>query len=241
MSDDIFTTVETNDDVIPENPLEALVGDGKKYKTIEDLAKAALEKDRFILQLQSEGSELRKELQEKLTMDEIMTQIRKSTPPQQSQAGTPPQNEPAKPQEPDIEALVASMLEKKESEKKTLTNKQIVQQKLESAWGADAQINLNKKARELQVSVEYLAQVASQSPAAFFRLVNLDQQPSPAPVGAPRSGVSPTTNTGSNVRNRKYYDDLKNKMRADGKLAEYFGPAIQNQMYKDAMALGPDF
>ena len=42
------------------DPLQELVGEGKKFKSIEDLAKSKVEADRFIDKLKSENDALRK-------------------------------------------------------------------------------------------------------------------------------------------------------------------------------------
>jgi len=52
MSDDVFST-QTGDQT-SKTSLEELVGEGKKFKTVEDLAKGKLEADSFIAQLEGE-------------------------------------------------------------------------------------------------------------------------------------------------------------------------------------------
>jgi hypothetical protein len=62
-----------------QNYLELLVGEGKKFKTVEDLAKSKLHADKHIADLQEELEELR---QHKSTMDEVLAELRKSKPTQ---------------------------------------------------------------------------------------------------------------------------------------------------------------
>lgn len=242
--DDIFTQVdieETNDDQ-NLNPVEQLVGDGKKFKSVEDLAKAKLESDRFIAKLQQELAELRQEVTKKATIDEILTQIKSA------QAGNAQlerelsqaqeQGRPQVPQvpevsgTPDLEAELEKLLSKKEQERQRKANAEIVSQKLQEAYGADATLHLNKRARELGVTVDYLKEIATQSPKLFFEVtgLNSNQQKLPQSV-APQSRVTPLPE-GAGKRDRAYYERLKAQDRT-----KYFHPDTQLQLYKDMKAV----
>lgn len=235
---DIFTPVDIETQEI-DNPYEALVGDGKKFKTNDDLAKAKLESDRFIKQLLSEQAELRQEVSQKATIEEIMTQIKNMSQPSQVQSPHErPQESGTGADTPDLENLVSQLFEKRTAAEKLNANKTAVHNKLTETWGADAQINLNKKANELGVSLEYLARISQESPSAFYRLVGLDAQPKniAAVPTAVRSTVNTPINSGSGERTKAHYDNLKRVNPT-----EYFSAKIQNQMYKDAMKLGEAF
>ena len=56
MSDDAFSTNTPTGDTNP-SPLAELVGDGKKFQTVEDLAKGKQESDAFIVKLQDENAQ----------------------------------------------------------------------------------------------------------------------------------------------------------------------------------------
>lgn len=233
--DDLFKPADvTTTDV--QDPLDLLVGEGKKFKTNAELAKAKLESDRFIEQLQNEAAELRKEVSGKQTIDEIMTQIKSlSTPPAVPNAQQP--QAPATPDTDSIADLVAKLLEQKESERKSQTNEQLVSNTLKEKFGADTQLHLTKKAQELGVSLDYLKSVAKSAPSAFFRLIGIDEsRPQTITPSAIRSPNQPQIQPDPNVRNKAYYDRLKMVSPT-----EYFSPKIQNQMYKDAMKLQESF
>jgi hypothetical protein len=234
---DIFSPVETDDNQI-DNPLEVLVGEGKKFADVSALAKAKLEADNFIKQIERENAELRAKVSSQATVDEIMTQIKTLAPrpaPVEPH-NEPPKANPATPEE--LEQVVASLLEKRTAADRISKNRQTVEEKVLEKWGSDAQININKKAKELNVSVDYLQKVASDSPSVFFRLVGLDQTPAPvAPVVAPRSNqqISPQP-TGGEKRTQAYYNGLKSR-----DFKTYISPKVQNQMMKDALQLGEGF
>lgn len=233
---EIFTPIEIPTSEI-DNPLEALVGPGKKFADTAALAKSKLEADSFIEQIKRENEELRREVSSKATMDEIMTQIRQFAPkPVESQQPLAPVVPSA--QTPDeLKTLVSQMLDQKKGEEKLSQNRKAVEDKIAEKWGSDAQLQMNKKAKELGVDLSYLQKVALESPSVFFRLVGLDAQPNQAgPVVAPRSGFTPESPTGTEVRNSKWYDSLKAR---DPK--SYFSSKMMNQRYKDQMAQGEAF
>ena len=55
--------------------LADLVGEGKKFATVEDLAKGKQESDRFIEQLQGELSGLREDLGKRMTSEQVLEEI----------------------------------------------------------------------------------------------------------------------------------------------------------------------
>lgn len=238
---DLFKSLTDRQEIDPNTSVyETLVGEGKKFRDDEALARSKLESDSFIEQLKREASELREELTRRQSAEEIRTQIleglkNQGTPSQQPPV-TPPANGTPAPKEVDIEELVKSTLAKTEAERRTQTNREIVTQRLQQKFGQDAQIELNKIAKDLSVSLDYLERLAVESPAVFFKTVGLDQTPQQAPgTPAPRSNQG-TPPPQSGVRNHAYYQRLKAQ---DPKA--YFSPKVQNQMYKDALELRESF
>jgi len=230
--ENLFTPVDV-DQTIPENAFETLVGEDKKFKDPEALAKAKLQSDAFIEQLKHENAELREATQKAMTLEEIKTMITSQFKPAQDPQtpnGQPPATPPApKVNDSDLENLVASLLEKKESERRAKTNQEKVTEVLRTKYGTDAQMILNQKAKELNLPLEYLSKVANDSPTAFFRLIGAEESVSQPPVGAsPRS-----TQTAPVVSNdlEAYWSNMKkNNPR------EYFNQENTMKRYKDAMA-----
>ncbi len=234
---DLFTSVDipTND---VTDPLEALVGEGKKFKDTAALAKSRLEADTFIDQLQRENRELREKTSSQATVDEIMTHIRALAPkpPVVEPSQTPQNQNQATPD--DITRLVSEALQKRTAEERLASNRRLVEEKVLERWGSDAQINLNKKAKELGVSIEHLQKLALETPSIFFEVTGLNRTAtSPAPLVAPRSQnqIVPQNSDGSK-RNKAFYDGLKAR-----DFQTYISPKVQNQMMKDALAMGDDF
>lgn len=235
---DIFSDVQTND-VAPEvqNAYEVLVGEGKKFRDPEALAKAKLQSDNFILQLQRENAELREKAQRAASLEEIKTQILSGI--KQEPSVVPPAQQPVEqPQPPtNLEEIVNKALETKEAQRKAQTNREVVTQAMKEKFGADAQIILNEKAGELGLSLDYLAKVANDSPAAFFRLIGVDTNRTPAPNSpAPRSSTYVAPDQRNVERTQSWYANEKKKVSDRAALKR-----LQDQEMADAMRLGEKF
>ncbi len=235
---DIFAPVPV--DLQDADPLKIYAekfGDGTQID-VAKLAKAKFESDNFIIRLEAEAAEMRKEVSSKATIDEIMTQIRHLAPkPPEVKPPLEPQN-PVPATSEDIETTVAKLLEQRSAVERAKSNRQMVEDKVLAKWGSDAQLNINKKAKELGVTVEHLQKIALDTPTLFFALTGLDKEPqTSAPVVAPRSrelGPTPVNPTGE--RTRAYYVALKQRNPT-----EYFSTKMRQQEMKDALALGERF
>lgn len=233
---DIFTSDAQTTDVVPENVYETLVGEGKKFRDNEALAKAKFQSDNFITQLQRENAELREKAQKAQSLEEIKTQILSGL--KQETPVVPPAPQPGEqPQAPNIEEIVTKALEAKEASRKAATNREVVSKAMQEKFGADAQIILREKAGELGLSLDYLARVANDSPAAFFRLIGVDTQKTVAPnAPAPRGTIQSIPNSQSGQRTKSWYDAEKRKTQDRNILRQ-----LQDQEMADAMKLGEAF
>lgn len=233
---ELFNSVGDQPDEATElASLKTRFGDGNTFDS-EKLAKGKLEADRYIKRLEAEAQEMRQSIGKQATLEEIMTQIReasKQVPPQQPPV-TPPAPVADDPKK--VETLVSEFMSKKAAEDRTKANLARVTEAVQKAWGADAQLQMNKKARELNVPLEYLSNLAKESPDVFFKTVDL--QPSTkveATPAAPRSQTM-TQPVDPNARTKSFYERLK---KTDP--SKYFSSETQNEMYKNAMKMGADF
>jgi beta-phosphoglucomutase-like phosphatase (HAD superfamily) len=85
---DLFDTNQPDQPQIPDNPLEALVGDNKKFKTVEDLARAKWESDQYIKTLEQGRDQLREDYLKALEaaqtgpqVKELLDQLKNQTQP----------------------------------------------------------------------------------------------------------------------------------------------------------------
>ena len=235
----------TGDDEATFIPFEELIGEGKKYADQEALAKAVYEKDRFIKQLQDENKEAsdhiaerEKQLLKLQTVEEIYKQLKDQggNPPSNPNTQTPPGEQPGQ-SEVDIEKLFSERFQEYERSKTRQNNLSEAVKVVNEKFGSKASEVINKRSKELGISVEKLQEMAMDNPKVFINLI--DTQGTTGYSESP-GFVSPNTTTrvpdSGNVRNQKYYEKMKQE-----RPSEYFTPATRKKMMDDALALGEQF
>lgn len=228
-------TIDQNADYLAE-----LVGEGKKFKTAHDLARGKAEADRYIEMLKKQNEDLKKEVNTRTSLDSFKTALEELRKPAQveSQPLSPPGSQAPKFDESSLEALVESLLQKKEAQRAQETNAQKVSRVLEENFGGNAQSVLNQKAREVGMSLSDLKEISLRSPQAFFRLVGAQEGAQrPANTGAVPSGSvnldSPTQI--SPVRGKSYYERMKREQPT-----LYNDPKTTSAMIQDMARMGRD-
>lgn len=217
------------------DPLGNLVGEGKKFKTVEDLARGKMEADAFIVRLQEEAAQVRRELDARMTVEEQLKRHTQtgSTPPV---AGDPPQS-PATLDEKAIESMLDAKFKERQSADTVKANKSQVDTALLKMFDND----LNKaRAAVAQIEQELgikVSDIASASPQAALRLFGSGGGRGYASEQSTHTSLS-FNNQNGEVKNKSYYDNLKRTMGTGKFLMNH---KIQNDMHKDAMRLGADF
>jgi hypothetical protein len=233
---------------ISDVTVDNLVGEGKKFKTVDDLARSKFESDRVIQAREQELASLREELSKRETAEEMIRKLqeRQNTPPQTP--GQPEQEQPpAKASsftDEDLEKRIKEIQSKTTLEERVAANVEEVTKRLIAEFGSEDKANevVNRKAAELGVSPKFLQETAAHSPKAFYVQLGLTEAPK-GTVGVPRSDVKTDMfqhSASAKPGTYAYYQDLKSKMKD----TEYFSPKIQNQLMKDAFAAaerGEDF
>lgn len=197
----------TTPEVEVESALVELVGEGKKFKDPESLARGKMESDLHIAEQARRLQELEQELARRKTAEEILEQIK--TGKQTGEEQTPPtQNQQVA--TPDIQKIVSEHLAREKSLETKTRNGQAVSDRLVKEFGSEVEANkeINKKARELNLSVQDLQEQALRSPTAFYRLMGLDnpRQAAPAaPTGRGHVSLPPS----SGQRDKAYWDRVK--------------------------------
>lgn len=222
----------------PTSLYETLVGEGKKFKTVEDLAKAKLESDRFIEQLKEEPKQLREDLnrlvEETRLLKELATR-NNGAPLAQQEQKTPDSSSP----EIDLDARIRETLKRTAEEDRRQQNINQVNEAMVQTYGTleKAKEVLKQKATELGVGAEFLQDVAARSPKAFFQTVGITEV-ARAQMTSANSTVNTAAmgSTGVKTNTYKWYQQL----RKDNP-SMYNSPKIQNQMMKDALNQGDAF
>ena len=227
-----------------DNYLENLVGEGKKFKTPEELAKGKYISDNYILTLESQLDQMRgdyiklhEEQVAKAGLQELIDKMNIPKPVIKDTTLVPETKPPIDPKQ--IEDLIDSRMSQREQAKKEAENVQFVKTKLEATLGKEYHDQLQKRMAELDLSADQFNSMARNNPKALTKLLELEPQfvPSRDPFAPPRSQVrtdqfKPMTE----VRDWAWYQDLKVKNPK-----EYYSPKTNVQMHKDALALGAAF
>jgi hypothetical protein len=232
--------IDQNETVLDESKkyYEELVGEGKKFKDPEALARSKAEADQFIARLLQEKRELEESLAKRNNEDDFLDKLK---------AVTRPQSEPDQDTKPDagtreaavdpqaIEALVEKKLTEKQAAAERKANLEKVFSKLEETYGANFKARVQAQARELGVGTDFLTDVAARTPDAFYRLMGLDQpqRPTDAFAPPPRS----TAGTGSSQVGQKNYQYYQQQRREKGD-HWYFSIATQREIWEQAKAQG---
>jgi hypothetical protein len=234
----IFDTVSEDDIVTLDDSVDyvaELVGEGKKFKEIKDLAKGKKESDLYIEVLTKKLDDAVKELNTRTSLDTFLDKM-KSGQQQQEPIVTPtPSGQTQDLDDSVLEQKLAEILSKREQQTSAQKNMTKVIDSLTSQFGGaeQAKLVINHKAKEVGMTPQALRQIAEQSPDAFFRLVGITEAASAgqAPQVA-RNGVNSFGQEQNTVlRDSKYYEKMKlNDPKA------YWDKKTTSQMMKD-MAL----
>jgi hypothetical protein len=235
MTDSVFDNVPTVDP--DKDYLTELVGEGKKFQSERELARAKVESDAFIQRLQGELKGLREDLVKRASIEDFLDQMKsmnESPPAGQPRSNPDVVDEPkgSGPSPEDLEKLIEQHVSKRESQRTAQENLSLVKAEMQKAWGEDYSHKLAAKAKELGVGEEFLNQLAREKPKAFLKLVDAQAQPQRPDLFNPRStsvdaSKLATLNAGNNEQNYSYFDKLR---RENPK--EYWNPRTQNAMFK---------
>ena len=141
--------------------VNALVGDGQKYKTVDELAKAYLHADTFIQQLKEENQKYREQAAAAKSIDEVLERLQ--------QAQQPEQVTPAKVEQTDISALVEQTLTQREVKKAQEANLLEADRLMKERHGERATELFKAKANTPELQQLYM-QLAARSPQDFVAL-----------------------------------------------------------------------
>lgn len=226
--------------------LSQLVGEGKKFRDVQALAKGKIEGDSFIEDLVRQNKELREELNKQEYAKELLqtmkTENRLPTPTETSEDNT--MSKAVGSHNPDggvdIESIVERTLSKREKEQMAAANKTAVSTKLREVWGDKAKDLLVERAKEMDVELEDIAEMAARSPKALFRMLGITNEQVAKPNVPPRGDRNPfAVEARSDVVNDRtwaYYEEMRKANKR-----KYFSPDVQRQLLEDKRRLGDRF
>ena len=223
------------------NPFDELVGDGKKYKSKEELAYAALNKDAHIARIERENADQRKRLEESMTVKSILDKLdadrTNSNRDEQHLDEHDDQvvNAQDKRTPADVESLARKVYTEEQQKAQALRNQDTVINALSEAWGSDFSRRLEARTAELGLSKDKVNELAATAPKALITMM-IPAKATVGDVSPPRSSYTPQPDYQGGARNKSFYDRLK-KSNPD----LYKSDRMTKQRHDDAIKLGSAF
>lgn len=175
---------QDNQQPVFQIPTEAaeLVGDGKKYSSVEDALKSVPHAQKHIQTLESELAAAREELAKRKTAEELLDEIKSGIQPQATPAGSEFDQDK-------LLQLVDQTLEQKERQRAAKTNAESVASKFTEKYGQKAEEVYNTVAKESGLTIQQLNSLAASSPKIVLKLAGLEGVSAPV-AGKPNSTVN---------------------------------------------------
>lgn len=216
-----------------------LVGEDKKFKTPQDLAKGKAMSDEFILQLQTENADLRKDLKARTTLEELSNQFERlrtdSLNGNNNQNYQEASEENLTPEK--INNLLDDKLNKFEQSRQRQQNAVYVKEGLQKSMGSNYQSKLKEDIRQMGMSEEYANTLAEEQPNVFLRLFKTQKPDDRSNFQSPpKSAVAAGFSPSNTERTEKYYNAIR-----DSNPELFKSIKIQNEMLDDAVRLGERF
>jgi hypothetical protein len=193
-----------------------LVGEGKKYKSVEDALKSVPHAQQHIQTLEEENARIKAELATRRTTEDILEEIKSGVQPAQSQAAAGVQTQ-------DVADVVTQVLAQRDAKSKAEANIDKVVSSFQSVYGdkEKAEAMYVKVAEESGLSVIALNKLAATSPDAVLKLAGITKKPE-TPAGKVSSSVN--TEAFSHVPQ----GDLSAKVKMVGASTKDIKQAVQN-------------
>lgn len=252
MTDSLFqddNNTGNNNNIDPnKNYLEELVGEGRKFKSPEELARGKMEADNYVAHLLREQDALRRDYEKaladsraKANFEELLTRyenVRNNNDDDDMNQNRREDDDKPSLDLSQIESLITQKISETAKQAEQSNNFKKVQNKLKETFGDNFSSVLKQKIDNTPgLTVEMVDNLARTSPDAVYNLLGVNQQRGEQFL-TPPSGSQRNDNFSPAVpqkRTRSFYV----KMRAtDPK--KYYDPKTSVQMYQDSIS-NPDF
>lgn len=236
-----------NDDQVELDPnkdyLSELVGDGKKFKDNEALAKGKYHSDQTIEMYKREMDELREHArrlkednQTKANLQELIDQLKTG----QTSSNTEPKVNEEKPYNPDdVKKAVAAELATIRAADKQTANLNLVTNKLKEKYGDNYPQALRQQIKNLGLDNDTVQELAAKHPQVLIKTLGLEDQQVREQYQNPlQSSQRNDTFAPKNVEKRTWTYWQKVKKENPN---WFYDTKITNQMTQDAIELGDAF
>lgn len=225
--------------------VEELVGENKKFKDIESLARGKYEADAYIAhqnkqldELKSDYFKLKADYEARAKLEEYIDQMsnrkdQQLPPNTQTNEDKPQQYNPE-----EVKSLVDKSIIDYENKKRQDENFNTVQRKLTERYGDNYQPVLKKHMDELGMSDEHLNSMARTNPKLLIKALGLDTPPQTENFQTPPRSMQRSDNfaPSTNKRTWTYYEKLRKEQPN-----VYWTPRTQDQLFKDQSQIGDAF
>lgn len=238
---DIFEEATPSESEVSDY-LAEYVGEGKKFKDVNELAKAYANADKFIPELKNDLQNTREFIAEELK--KIAERNQAQPIGQNDEPRAPEPQAPVAPpnaSEEDLDTRIKKALEERDEVSKLRTNAKITEDGLILHYGdQDKAVEaVRQKAAEMGVEPGFLKEMAYKSPKAFFNIMGVDpdQKPQSSSTPAPSADVNPRT-LGHGQPKPNTYEYFEQLRKSNPTV--YWSPKVQSEMHKAAQE-NPDF
>lgn len=219
---------------------EDLVGEGKKFKSVDDLARGKAEADAYIERLKTEKAEADRKASEASNAAAELAALREeiAAMKQARPSGEQPV-QPSQPEVKDLDALIEQSItraEQRRTQKQNIDEANRVVTEHFSGDSKKAGEEVAKRAREMGLTIDDLKGLAARSPTAFKALI-VGEAPAQPPVNANllRSTVAPSAAplnvSGPKPGTKEFYNEMLRK-----EPQRYMTREVQERILKDTLA-----
>lgn len=247
---DLFTPGLTEPDA-NKDYLQDLVGEGKKYSSFEEaaraLAKKAAHADPLIETLTKKQDELRsdylrvvEESKTRAKLEDIINQM-ESKRNQQSESEYPAKDTAPSLDIQTVEELFSRKFQETEKQKIEKQNFDLVESKLKERYGRDFANALKEQIADLGMSQDEVNFMARKNPRVLIKALGLEEKPKAEALfpSTPRSNQRPEgfrQQTDNTIKSWSYWQKLK---ETDPK--QYYSPKTNVEMVNAQIELGDRF
>jgi|TARA_R110002074_G_scaffold7091_9_gene30907 hypothetical protein len=223
-----------------ESLVDQLVGEGKKFNSIEDLAKGKAASDTHIDNLESQLAGMKEELDKRMTSEDQITRLLSERNQERQENPSVGGTTPTVSQE-ELAELVRQTVDQSKSEDTAKGNETKANEHLHKLYGDKASEVVANKARELGLSVDFMQSVARKSPEAFYNTLGIESSRQSVPT---LSGDSVNTEVlhnqpGSSGPKPNTYAWYEAKRKENPR--QFWDAKVQAQLFKDRQEMGDGF
>lgn len=175
-TDDPNTNPATQTSQIPQELVE-LVGEGKKYKTVDEALKSVPHAQTHIQKLEAELAAKNEALMKAKAIEDLLEEVKKTAPP----VIQPPSVQTQEVNPEDIVKTVDQVVERRlaiqEANRRAQVNTTSVVNAFTKRFGDNSEKEYIKIAEESGLSIEALNRLAATSPAAVLKLAGIQETP----------------------------------------------------------------